>query len=262
MHRGISALTFFCLVLVLSACQRSDDVIAHPPSRVDVAEVQVIRAKTVPIALPQAEICEQVGCTRYHFQTIQTNVPWINQYFLERIQKMEPIAFEKYEGPKLDRDSLAALGLSQSSAYVRYIGQNGALATFVLHSNSYSSGAVHGLYHDEYVNLDLNEKRRVGLQDLLIEGQARAFADALYAHNKSWLAAHNIAAETLPLSDNFYFSQKGLVLVYALYELTGYPEGMPELIVPYRELHQFVKKEYLPPLPQYPQVEAMLATGE
>lgn len=262
MRRSISAFTFFCSVLAFTACQRSDDVIAHPPSRVDVAELQVIRAKTVPIALPQVEICEQVGCTRYHFQTIQSNVPWINEYFLERIQKMEPIAFEKYEGPKLDRDSLAALGLSQSSAYVRYVGQNGALATFILHSDSYSSGAEHGLYHDEYVNLDLNEKRRVGLQDILIDGKARAFADAVYAHNRAWLTARHIATENFPLSDNFYFSHKGLVSVYALYELTGYAEGMPELVLPYQELHKFIKKEYLPPLPQYTQAETQQSTGE
>lgn len=250
------------IALVFTGCQRADDAVHQIPRTVEAVALPVIEARSLALKLPQTEICEAVGCTRYEMQSIQTNIAWINEYFLDRLKKMEPSAFEKYEGPELDRESLTALGLSQSRAYVRYIGQTGHVATFILHSDSYSSGAEQALYHDEYVNLDLKEQKRIGLQDILIAGKEREFADVLYQHNQKWLLSHNQSLETFQLSDNFYYGVKGLTLVYALYELTDYAGGMPELVLPLDQLAQFIQPEYLPPLPDYTNLDVADTTGE
>lgn len=250
------------IVMSLVACQRQDSIAVAQQVNPNQQHLVIIQAKTIPVKLPQAEICEQNGCIRYDLQTIQTNVMWINDYFLDRLKKIEPIAFEKYEGPQLDRESLAVLGLSQSRSHVQYLGQNATLATFILHSYQYSAGAEHGLYHDEYVNFDLAEKKRIGIKDLLLNGKEREFVDALYQKHASWLAARQIYPESLALSDNFYYSNKGLVLVYPIYELGSYTDGMVELTLPYAELATWIKPEYLPTLPRYANEQANMTTGE
>lgn len=251
MKRMVVQCALIAMLIGLVACQRQDSTTIHQQISSNDEHLVVIQAKTIPVTLPQSEICEQNGCMRYDLQTIQTNVTWINDYFLNRLKKIEPIAFEKYEGPQLDRESLAMLGLSQSRSHVQYLSQNSILATFILHSYQYNAGAEHGLYHDEYVNFDIAEKKRIGIKDLLIVGKERAFVDALYQKHASWLAARQIYPESLALSDNFYYNQKGLVLVYPVYELGSYADGMVELMLPYSQLSTWVKPEYLPTLPRY-----------
>lgn len=249
-------------LLLLTACQRENTAERTNQATVEHSVTPLVQAKAIVVKLPQTEICEQNGCTRYDFQSIQTNVTWIDDYFLDRLKKMDPIAFEKYEGPQLDRDSLTALGLGQSRSHVQYLGQNAFVATFLLHSYNYNAGAAHGMYHDEYVNFDLNEKKRLSLQDILISGMERQLADALFEQNAVWLENRGISRETLQLSDNFYFNSKGLVMVYPLYALASYAEGMSELAVPYALLHQWIKPEYLPGLPNYANEQVSAETDE
>ena len=86
--------------------------------------------------------------------------------------------------------------------------------------------------------------------------------DALYHHNRSWLFSRNIAAEQLVLSDNFYYAPQGLVLVYPLYSLSDYRDGMPELVLPYQSLVNLIKAEYLPVFAQNLQSELVQNIGE
>ena len=92
----------------------------------------------------------------------------------------------------------------------------------------------------------------MALSDILVKGAEQQVLDALYDANTMWLDQHNIERSQLKLSDNFYYGANGLVFVYPLYELASYAEGMTELNLPYTELTQLVKAEYLPSLPHYP----------
>lgn len=55
-----------------------------------------IEAKTVPIKGAAKVVCEIEGCVRFDLQTVDSNIDWINQYFIERIQHTEPVAFTKF----------------------------------------------------------------------------------------------------------------------------------------------------------------------
>ncbi len=94
--------------------------------------------------LAKPEACDAQGCTQYSIQTVETNVGWINQYFAERIEKADPIAFSAAPNQKVDLSEGSAAGLSQSTTAVRYISQWGHMAAFALESYSYSAGAAHG----------------------------------------------------------------------------------------------------------------------
>ena len=246
------------LVSVLSACQPHSDPKQEQStaSELTVASSGVIpalQANTVALKLAQARVCDESGCTDYDFQTVQSNQKWIDDYFLARIKKSNPLAFET---PTAAQKSVASSDVStqqlnQASVMVRYIGQNDRLASFEMANFIYNAGAAHGMYHNEYVNFDLTRKQRIALQDLIVPGAEAKILDALFAANSMWLDDHAIKRDKLQLSDNFYYGAQGIVFVYPLYELASYAEGMTELLLPYHAVNKLIKAQYLPNLPSY-----------
>lgn len=210
-------------------------------------DIPRIISKIEPIALKRPEICDAENCTKYQLQTVQTNVDWINQYFKTRIQEM---ASEAFAAGLTEPVKTQDVGLSQNSISVRYLHQWGDIATFLIDTYSYNAGAAHGLYHLEYVNLDLANHRRLSLNDIIIQTSQAKLLQALYDANQFWLEQHRISPEQLQLSDNFYYGTQGIVFVYPLYELASYAEGLSELALPYTDAKQFIQPKYLPNLPQ------------
>ncbi|NNH77588.1 DUF3298 domain-containing protein [Acinetobacter sp. ANC 5380] len=214
--------------------------------------IALIQAKVVPVKLTKPEACDADGCMQYDIQTVKTNLKWIDDYFIDRIKKADPIAFSTAPNQKINTAEGANPNLSQSSTYVRFVSQQYDRATFAIQTYTYSSGAAHGMHHQEFVNFDLKTKKRLALQDILVKGAEQQVLDTLYDSNSMWLDQHSIERTKLQLSDNFYYGANGIVFVYPLYELASYAEGMTELSLPYVALTKLVKAEYLPSLPHYP----------
>lgn len=258
---GLKASAILSLLIMVTACQPKADAPSDKKSENVTSSQQqknlspYIESKSIVLTPKQSQSCDEAGCTRYDFQTVQTNHAWINQYFLDRIQKIEPLAFENVKNATNKKNATAETvdekQLSESSIVVRYVGQNQNLATFELLTYSYSAGAAHGMYHKEYVNFDLKNKKRIALQDLIASGSEAKLIEALYQNNMTWLDAHSVEQAKLQLSDNFYYGANGIVFVYPLYELASYAEGMSELNLPYVLVKDLIKPEYLPNLPQY-----------
>lgn len=241
---------------LLTACQPRNEPVQDNQHKAQAAQVKeqsipLIQSKTVAMKLAKPEACDTEGCTQYSIQTVETNVDWINQYFAERIKKADPIAFSTAPNEKVNLAEGAEPGLGQSITHVRYISQWGKIATFALESYTYTAGAAHGMSHVEYVNFDLQAKKRLALQDVLAKGAEAKVLSALYDANSMWLEEHNIERGKLQLSDNFYYGASGIVFVYPLYELASYAEGMTELNLPYQMTKGLFKPEYLPNLPNY-----------
>ena len=239
----ISSLTMFAL----TGCQPKTDA----SKNADTADIPLIQAKVVAVKIPKQKVCLEDGCTHYDLQTVETNQQWIDDYFLNRMKKAEPTAFAnlKEQPVKIPADQPS---LSESSSYVRFVGQNYNLATFAMQSYSYGAGAAHGMSHQEFVNFDLATKKHITVSALVKPNMSDKLRDELYEANQTWLEQHNIKKAQLQLSDNYYYGAHGIVFVYPLYELASYAEGMSELTLPYYAAKQFIKAEYLPSLPQEP----------
>lgn len=261
---GLVASALFSVLLIATGCQEK------PASQTEQAGVSA--AKSVQIPLIQAivqrvdavkkQFCDEDGCTQYDLQSVKTNVPWIDEYFLNRIKKDVPGAFEKDQGhaPAEGEAQTSAKGLNQNSIYVRFISQQNNLATFVIQTYTYAAGAAHGMYHNEYVTFDLSTQKRLALTDILKPNVEAKVAEQLYDANANWLIQKDITRDKLQLSDNYYYGVNGIVFVYPLYELTSYAEGMPELKLPYQTAKDLIKPEYLPSLPQVEPVAEQAAT--
>lgn len=233
-------------VVALTACQPKKE---QTEKLAEKADIPLIQAKVVAVKIPKKEICLEDGCTKYDLQTVETNQKWINDYFINRMKKAEPNAFADLADQKV-KVPADEPSLSESSTYVRFVGQNYNLATFAIQSYSYPAGAAHGMSHQEFVIFDLSNKKHITVNNLIKSGFSQKLVAELYASNQNWLEQHNIKKEQLQLSDNYYYGVNGIVFVYPLYELASYAEGMSELTLPYYTAQKFIKPEYLPSLPK------------
>ncbi|KXZ73003.1 RsiV family protein [Acinetobacter venetianus] len=234
-------------VVALVGCQPKQD----QTTKVEKTDIPLIQAKVVTVKIPKQKVCLEDGCTNYDLQTVETNQKWIDDYFVNRMKKAEPNAFADLPDQQVKEPANQALQ-SESSTYVRFVGQNYNLATFAIQTYSYSAGAAHGMSHQEFVNFDLTNKKHITVNELLKPDMNQKLRDELYAANQNWLEEHNIKKDQLEVSDNYYYGVNGIVFVYPLYELASYAEGMSELTLPYYAAKQFIKAEYLPSLPKEP----------
>ena len=250
---GLIFLSLLSSMLMVSACQEKPAPQAEQAATATQhAQIPLIQAKVERVNVVKKQFCDEDGCTQYDLQTVKSNVPWLDEYFLNRIKKDVPGAFEK-EQNHAEAESEAQSspkGLNQNSIYVRFISQQNNLATFVIQTYTYAAGAAHGMYHNEYVTFDLTTQKRLALTDILKPNVEAKVAEQLYDANANWLIQKDITRDKLQLSDNYYYGVNGLVFVYPLYELTSYAEGMPELKLPYQVAKDLIKAEYLPSLPQ------------
>ncbi|PKF36265.1 RsiV family protein [Acinetobacter proteolyticus] len=234
-------------VVALAGCQPKKETTATTEK----VDIPLIHANVVAVKIPKQKVCLEDGCTTYDLQTVETNQKWIDEYFVNRMKKAEPNAFSNIADQKV-KVPADEPSQSESSTYVRFVGQNYNLATFAIQSYSYSAGAAHGMSHQEFVNFDLSNKKHITVSELLKPDMNTKLRDELYAANQNWLQDHSIKKEQLQVSDNYYYGVNGIVFVYPLYELASYAEGMSELTLPYYAAKQFVKAEYLPSLPKDP----------
>ncbi|MYN12168.1 DUF3298 domain-containing protein [Pusillimonas sp. TS35] len=152
--------------------------------------------------------------------------------------------FWKTAGP---RDSVV---LAAKTVY-----RNRTLTSIELDTWQYLTGMAHGLSATRYLNWDNSAGKLLALGDVLRPGARDAYLAALRAAHQRWLdtnpdARHDRAAyeRMWPFqpSDNFAFTDSGLVVRYNAYEIAPYSAGQPELAIPYSELADVLRPAFLP----------------
>lgn len=237
---GLGVISVCAVAIFAAGCQKKSD---EEQSHVGKNAVTLVQAKVVEVKHPSKTFCDEDECTEYSLKTVQTNLPWINEYFLKRIEKDVPDAFTLSK--EKDPAKVANQPTGESQISVRYLGQNDQFASFEMQTSLYGAGAAHGMSHNEYVIFDLSQKKRLALADILKPNIEKKLLEKLYEANQTWLEAHKIEPAKLELSDNYYYGVNGIVFVYPLYELASYAEGMSELTLPYYDAAAFIKPEYL-----------------
>ena len=126
------------------------------------------------------------------------------------------------------------IGIS-TNVDVEYLGQRENIATFTMGYHHYSGGA-HGMYSTQFVNVDLDKKTIIRLDNVFTKAQQNKVKALLWEIYQNESRGDNgerqesfTAKADFYLSDNFYFSQDGIVFVYPLYALGPYAEGEKEL---------------------------------
>ena len=139
------------------------------------------------------------------------------------------------------------------AAKARYRNKN--LTTIELNTWQYMTGATHGVSATQFLNWDNAGQKVLGLNDVLQPGQHDAYIASLRQAHARWVASHPDAQHDpdtfnrlwpFQPSENFAFTDKGLVVKYDSYQIAPYSSGQPELHLPYSDLHGILRPEYLP----------------
>ncbi len=130
---------------------------------------------------------------------------------------------------------------------------------FVLdYLNYYWSGGAHGMYMEQVLIFDLEQDKKLMLDDILVNNSARNALAALLKN--TYLQStdtnnNNLYVELLKeqyeedaselLVENFYFDQNGIVFLYPPYMLGPYSEGTITLEINYSALDNIIKEKYI-----------------
>jgi len=166
----------------------------------------------------------------------------------ERVPPYQTIAeFEKYfwniAAPRDEVDLIAQ---------ARYRSRD--LTVIELTTYQYFTGSAHGITATQFLNWDNNAQRVLGLADILRPGQDKNYDQALEAAHRQWMQGRNeiddpdrwLRMWPFQPSDNFAFTDQGLVVKYDSYEIAPYSSGQPEILIPYADLKGIVRADYLP----------------
>ena len=140
--------------------------------------------------------------------------------------------------------------LSTSEVDVIMQSMTDRLLLYHLGTYSYMAGGAHGIYANNYVNFDLKTEKAVALQDiiddtdLLRDVTFKAIKEA-YNYDKDDLFIPDNGL--LPLPKDFYIEGSALHVVYQVYEIASYAQGMIDApIYPYMLKPEEIKQLYTP----------------
>lgn len=288
-----------CAVL-LAACQPKSEP-KEPEDKpqdtvVNQTSEPVLRGETVKLAVTLPE-CNGNTCPDFTVERLQSNFPFIDQLLdqeiLDQLSKMLEIVdadqasstaqdseqtnhldvqAQQYANAfiKIDEELKALSSSHQISLMIKpkILQSKGTLATVVLNSSSYLGGA-HGSTAQRYYNFDLKNQKQVQLNDLLLPKQ-KAKLDKL-AHDafKTWVIDSKLAntadeyeqAWPFQVTDNYFLGEQGLILQYGEYEIGPYVVGLPRLVIPFDQLQDVLKPQYLPKV-ETPATSTVAATDK
>lgn len=140
--------------------------------------------------------------------------------------------------------------LSTSEINVKMESMTDRLLTYHLGTYSYMAGAAHGIYANNYVTYDLKTEKAVALSDVIADTTLLRTAilksiKQTYDYDKDDLFFPDNGL--LPLPRDFFFDGSVLHVVYQVYEIASYAQGMIDApIYPYMLKPEEMKRLYTP----------------
>lgn len=200
----------------------------------------------------------EIGCPEIDIALVQVTPQWIEQIINLAITDDNSNQYIKFKR-QLDGFARSQVEDEAPMSYSQMIKPeqltpHNNVAQFSVLSDVYLGGA-HGMPNISYLLFDMDMQTQIGLYDVLDDPEDRFYELARnefvnYLANEMDIVTPEQVAdyeETWPfaISDEFYFDDNGLVMVYQPYELGSYAQGFIELTVPYKSLKGVIRDEYL-----------------
>ena len=140
--------------------------------------------------------------------------------------------------------------LSTSEIRVTMESMTDRLLTYCLATSSYMAGAAHGIYANNFVTYDLKTEKAVVLSDVvadttLLRNTIYKSVKQTYDYDKDELFIPDNGL--LPLPRDFYIQDHTLHVIYQVYEIASYAQGMIDApIYPYMLKPEEMKRLFTP----------------
>jgi len=243
-------------VVVLAGCQAQQE-----PADMAGMTYEPVEAHFVESDCPAAQ-CAEVEVRALHFpdspelsETLRTRLLAMGQGITGGETEWPRDSWEAYAEAFFalageDRRYAPPHASSQASLEAKVLARHHDLLVIELGSYVYHAGQAHGMPLTEFMVIDERLGSEVTLDDMLLDGQAPAFQEALVRAHERWLRDQELDEE-FAAGWPFYPSQNvapletAWVVRYNVYEITPYALGQPELSIPLVELEGIAKPRYL-----------------
>ena len=117
----------------------------------------------------------------------------------------------------------------------------------IIYTQSGYAGGAHGFYHETYTMFDLKTGKEILLENIIKNPEDEAWDRVL----KDKLAAeygdieNMLLVDTIPLSVNFYFDEKGITFVYNQYEIASYAAGVISIQIPFKKIENLLTPDFI-----------------
>ena len=177
----------------------------------------------------------------------------LNQFDLAANYLLNPCSYSDCDSSRLTPVTsihCADDKLSTSEVNVNMESMTDRLMTYNLATYAYRAGGAHGIYANNYVTYDLKNGKAVTLNDIIADTTLLRAATL-----KSILVTYNYGKDDLflpengllPLPGDFHIKDKVLHVVYQVYEIASYAQGMIDApIYPYLLKPEEMKQLFTP----------------
>lgn len=166
---------------------------------------------------------------------------------------LDPSNYTEYESKRLMpvkaiKDDEGKLSTSEVNVIMESMTDR--LLTYRLATSSYMAGGAHGIYANNYTTYDLKTGKAVALEDVIADTTLLRTATyksikQTYDYDKDDLFIPDNGL--LPLPRDFYFRDQVLHVVYQVYEIASYAQGMIDApIYPYMLKPEEMKRLFTP----------------
>lgn len=224
----------------------------------------VVTEATADYVLPACDSKQQL-CPQINISHVVTNLEWANALLDEQIlAQYTTLVNGKQVHPKdpqqLVNGFLARIKAAEPASAnftekldTVFLGMYKNLGMFMISRFSYYQGAAQPFESKRYYVLDLDRKRQLNLDDLLVSGKQQALYDLLFVQFKSWVQKSTDSTSIqdyerdnpFTVTGNFSFNKDGIEFLYNAQELGTITQGAAVFTVPYSQLKGIVKDRYL-----------------
>ena len=266
MKKTILSLTV--ILFLLNGCVKKEDKPVQTASKTQQAsehheqqqnEIPAMIAHSFAVKLEQPKICqnnkdvEGMVCTTTEVIGLKSNIDWIDQIINKEIHDnfADALAVPSEQQKQLNQTKVEGSNNWSNSVTYRFNGQFGRYVQISKISYEYIGGA-HGISVFEDYVFDLENKKRVTLNDIVITGKMDELKNALWKQYEYWCNENQmqpfIGKEDFNVSNNFYINQNGgVTFEFQLYELAPYAAGPVSLEL--NETKDLIKSDFLPDMP-------------
>ena len=208
---------------------------------------------------------KQQPCPKISLSHVVSNDAWVNHFLDQQIFRQYPIKVGKKTHIPDDfqevADGLLASIKPADPASANFtekldtvfLGMYKSFGMFMVTKFSFYEGAAQPYEAKKYYVLDLDRKKQLTLDDLLIKGKQQQLYDLLFQQFSAWVKkdfpqtpmADYEKDNPFTVTSNFSFNKDGVEFLYSPQELGSFAQGAAVFTVPYAQLKGIVKPDYL-----------------
>ncbi|WP_439287487.1 DUF3298 domain-containing protein [Lonepinella sp. BR2357] len=207
----------------------------------------------------------------YHLSSVETGITWLDDLLYNELigdisTTEDKNLLAELKALPTPKDRLLKLyevyyqeGLAEAKEFntfgnelsdsVFYLGQRQNVVTFS-HSMYTFTGGAHGNGWTDYINVDINKKAKIKLDDLIPKANQQQVQDLLWEAYKTYRQERSngelyASQKDVTVSEAFYFTAEGINFVYPPYAIGYYAEGEITLTLYWNQVENLINKAYL-----------------